>query len=179
MGDATALELVRGLYDYHWWANRRLFDHAVTLGEEAAGREVGKQFSFPTVRRMFGHLHGADWVWLARWKGTSPDRLPGAEFQTLAELRPRWDETEQEQRGFIQALTPADLGRVIAYKSTDGKPYQLILWPLLQHVANHATHHRSEIATMITMIQGSPPDTGIATYQLFVSNQGDMSRRWA
>jgi uncharacterized damage-inducible protein DinB len=33
-------------------------------------------------------------------------------------------------------------------------------------VANHATHHRSEIATMMTMISGSPPDSGINTYLL-------------
>ena len=32
------------------------------------------------------------------------------------------------------------------------------------HVPNHATHHRSEIATMLTMASGSPPDTGINSY---------------
>ncbi len=30
---------------------------------------------------------------------------------------------------------------------------------------NHATHHRSEIAAMITLISNSPPDTGINTYR--------------
>jgi len=33
-------------------------------------------------------------------------------------------------------------------------------------VANHATHHRSEIATMITLLSASPPDTGINTWIL-------------
>jgi len=93
-----SLELVRGLYDYHRWANRRLFDVATGLGEEAASRAVGGQFSFPTLTRMFGHLYGADWIWLARWKGTSPTRLPGAEFSTLASVRPAWDEVEQAQK---------------------------------------------------------------------------------
>ena len=113
MGEATALELVRGLYDYHWWANRRLFDHAAMLGEEAAGRDVGRYFSFPTVRRMLAHLYGADWIWLARWKGSSPSALPGDDIRTLADLRPRWDQTEGEQRAFIEALAPVDLGRVV------------------------------------------------------------------
>lgn len=80
-------ELIRGLYDYHRWANRRLFDVAAGLGEEPAQREVGKQFSFPTVRRMFAHLYGADWVWLMRWKGASPTKLPGGEIESLAALR--------------------------------------------------------------------------------------------
>ncbi len=54
------LEMIRGLYGYHRWANRRLFDVATGLGEDLASRDVGKAFSFPTVRRMFGHLYGAD-----------------------------------------------------------------------------------------------------------------------
>jgi uncharacterized damage-inducible protein DinB len=171
MSDATALDLVRGLYDYHRWANRRLFDVATALGEDLASRDVGKQFSFPTITRMFGHLYGADWVWLSRWKGTSPTKLPGAEFATLASIRTPWDDLEKEQRAFVEALTPADFARVIDYKNTEGKPFTLVLWPLLQHVPNHATHHRSEIATMITMISGSPPDTGVNSYLLLKTGQ--------
>jgi uncharacterized damage-inducible protein DinB len=171
MSDATALDLVRGLYDYHRWANRRLFDVTAALGEDLASRDVGKQFSFPTIKRMFGHLYGADWIWLSRWKGTSPTKLPGAEFPTLASIRAPWDDLEKEQRAFVEALTAADLARVVEFKNTEGKPFKLVLWPLLQHVPNHATHHRSEIATMITMISGSPPDTGINSYLLLKTGQ--------
>jgi uncharacterized damage-inducible protein DinB len=38
-------------------------------------------------------------------------------------------------------------------------------------VPNHATHHRSEIATMLTMISGSPPDTGINTFIVATTGQ--------
>jgi uncharacterized damage-inducible protein DinB len=171
MSDVTAVEMVRELYDYHRWANRRLLDHAAGLGDEAIVRDVGTQFSYSTLLRMFGHLYGADWLWLTRWKGQSPTTLPGAEFKTLAEVRQRWDALAQEQRAFVEGLTAADLARVVAYKNTEGKAFRLALWPLLQHVANHATHHRSEIATMITVVKGSPPDTGINTYQLVKSGQ--------
>ena len=171
MGEKLAQELIRGLYAYHRWANRRLFDAAAALGEDTAGREVGKQFSFPTVRRMFAHLYGADWVWLMRWKGTSPTKLPGGEIESLAALREKWDAVEEEQRAFIESLAPADLGRIVEYKNLEGKPFRLPLGPLLQHVANHATHHRSEIATMLTLIHGSPPPTDLAIYQLIQSGQ--------
>ena len=40
-----SLGLIRGLYDYHRWANRRLFDVAAALGEEACARDMGKHFS--------------------------------------------------------------------------------------------------------------------------------------
>jgi hypothetical protein len=32
-------------------------------------------------------------------------------------------------------------------------------------------HHRSEIATMLTMVSGSPPDTGLLTYHLVKTGQ--------
>jgi uncharacterized damage-inducible protein DinB len=171
MAEVTTLETIRGLYAYHWWANRRLFDVTARLGEDAAGRDVGRQFSFPTLRRMLGHLYGADFNWLARWRGEPTGPIPGAEFTALAELRRRWDPLEHEQRAFIEALTPADFGRVVAYKNTEGRVFRVPLWPLLQHVANHATHHRSELATMITMVSGSPPDTGVLTYHLLQTGQ--------
>ncbi|MBI2015601.1 MAG: DinB family protein [Candidatus Rokubacteria bacterium] len=164
--------LIRGLYDYHRWANRRLFDVAAALGEELASRDAGSQFSFPTLTRMFGHLYGADWLWLSRWKGASPTQLPGAEFKTLAAVRAAWDGLEREQRAFVESLTPADLARIVEYRNTAGRRFRLALGPLLLHVANHATHHRSEIATMLTMLSGSPPDTGINSYLVLTTGQG-------
>jgi len=164
-------DLIRGLYDYHRWANRRLFDVAATVGEDPLSRDVGKQFSYPTIRRMFGHLYGADRLWLTRWTGGTLATVPGPEFTTLAAIRAPWDDVEREQRAYIESLSAADYDRVIQYTGAEGKQFRAPLGPLLQHVANHATHHRSEIATMLTMVSGSPPDTGLATYLLATTNQ--------
>jgi len=161
----VGVPLIQGLYEYHWWANRRLWDVAAALGEEVARRPVGGQFSFPTLKGMFAHIYGADWVWLQRWNGTSPAALPGdADFPSLAALRGRWDAVEAEQRGFVTALTAGDLERIVEFKTTDGRLDRLPLWALLQHVVNHATHHRSEVATMLTMVSGSPPPTDLVVY---------------
>ena len=163
-----AVALIRELYDYHRWANRRLFDFAAGLGD-AVTRDMGPQWSFPTLKGMFAHVYGADNVWLTRWKGSSPGRLLGdGDFTTMADLRARWDALEAEQRAFVDALSEADLSRPVVYKNTGGTEFQVALGPLLQHVVNHATHHRSEAATMITLISGSPPDTGINTYRTAV-----------
>jgi uncharacterized damage-inducible protein DinB len=161
-------ELIRGLYGYHRWANRRLFDVAAGLGAEAAARDMGKHWSFPTLTRMFAHIYGADWLWLERFRGVSATKVPGPEFVTLDALRPAWDALEVEQRAYVEGLTGADLGRVVNYKNMQGVEGQAALGALLQHVVNHATHHRSEAATMITLISGSPPDTGLATYRATV-----------
>jgi uncharacterized damage-inducible protein DinB len=163
-----SVALIREHYDYHHWANRRLFGLAVDLGDGVT-RDMGKHWSFPTLKGMFAHIYGADNVWLTRWKGSSPGRLLGdADFATVADLRTRWDALEVEQRSLLAGLGEADLTRPIDYKNTEGKAFRVALGPLLHHVVNHATHHRSEAATMITMISGSPPDTGINTYRVAV-----------
>jgi len=166
-----SVAMVRDLYDYHRWANRTLYDFAVGLGEATCAREVGTQFSYRKVTRMFAHLHGADWVWLRRWKGTSPTTIPGDELTTMAAVRETWDALEAEQKAFVDALHDADLARVVGYKNTEGKAFSAPLGQLLVHVANHATHHRSEVATMVTMLSGSPPDTGINTWILVRTGQ--------
>jgi uncharacterized damage-inducible protein DinB len=159
------------LYAYHRWANRRLFDVASALGEETCGREVGTQFSFPTLRRMFAHLYGADAVWLARWKGQPTGALPGADSASMAALRKDWDALVAEQQAWVEALKPVDLGREMHYKDTAGNAYHTPLGILLAHVAAHGNHHRSEIATMLTMVSGPPPDTGMAMWHRTVTGQ--------
>jgi len=67
-----SVELIRELYDYHRWANRRLFGIASDLGDEVILRDMGKHWSFPTIKGMFAHLYGADRIWLSRWTGASP-----------------------------------------------------------------------------------------------------------
>ena len=166
-----SVAMIRDLYEYHRWANRKLFDFAAALGEGTCARELGAQFSHSKVTRMFAHLYGADWVWLSRWKGTSPTTQPGAELPTMALVRDKWDALETEQKAFIDGLKDAELGRMVEYRNTEGKAFRVPLGPLLQHVANHATHHRSEIATMVTMLSGSPPDTGINTWILMRTGQ--------
>jgi uncharacterized damage-inducible protein DinB len=90
------------------------------------------------------------------------------DFASMAALREQWDALEREQGAFVNAVSEADLVRVVSYQNTQGKAFSVALGPLLQHVVNHATHHRSEAATMITLISGSPPDTGINTYRVAV-----------
>jgi uncharacterized damage-inducible protein DinB len=163
-----SIALIQEHYDYHRWANRRLFDLAAGLGDGVT-RDMGVHWSFPSLKGMFAHIYGADRVWLTRWKGSSPSRLWGdADFASMAELRTGWDALEAEQRLFVEGLDAAALAGPLDFKNTQGKEFQVALGALLQHVVNHATHHRSEAATMITLISGSPPDTGINTYRTAV-----------
>jgi uncharacterized damage-inducible protein DinB len=173
-----SLGAIRTLYAHHWWANRTLLDTAATLGEEAVARAVGTQFSEPTLKRTFLHVYSVDGLWLSRWRGLSPaapvdeDVLQEAEVApTLAALGERWVALEREQAAYLDGLRERDLERVIQFRLLSGKEYAQPLELLLHHVTDHGTHHRSEIATMLTMVSGSPPGTGLARFIAIRSGQ--------
>ena len=86
-----SIEMIRGIYDYHRWANRALFDIALARGDEAVERDLGPPWSFPSIRRMFAHIYGADAIWLARWRGAPLAAFPGGDLPSMAALRERWD----------------------------------------------------------------------------------------
>ena len=69
-------------------------------------------------------------------------------------------------------LAEADLWRSLDGKTPEGRTYSRLLGMLLLHVPTHAAHHRSELATMLTMTSGSPPDTGINSYYREKSEKG-------
>src|SRR5258705_303778 len=84
----------------------RTVDVVAALGEDAAGREIGKQFSESSLRAMLVHMYGADWFWLETWRGRPPaiprgDPTYGLVIRTLGELRPKWDDLERAQQGFL------------------------------------------------------------------------------
>jgi uncharacterized damage-inducible protein DinB len=90
---------------------------------------------------------------------------------TLGELGERWVGLEREQADYLASLRPSDLDRTIQYRLLSGKEYAQPLALLLHHVPDHGTHHRSEIATMLTMMSGSPPGTGLARFIAIRSGQ--------
>src|SRR5262249_61272855 len=106
------LELSRGIWDYHWWANRTLFTEAAALGEETARKDQGRHWSFPTLKGMLAHIYGADRIWLGRWKGASPTKFYGdADFASLADLRTHCDHLEPDPPHFATLLPPTYLAR--------------------------------------------------------------------
>jgi uncharacterized damage-inducible protein DinB len=97
------------------------------------------------------------WVWLSRWQGNSPTTMfDSTDFPDVAALRSQWFEVEQETQQFLSGLKPADLDNVIAYTSTEGRPFAFPLWQLLLHQVNHATQHRSEVAMQLSSFGFSP-----------------------
>src|SRR5688572_30176694 len=120
---------IRTLYERHWWANGVLADTVAGLGEAVAAREIGRQFSAPSLKGLLYHVYEVDRLWLGRWNGVSPSTLPSEadEAPTLTALRSRWTVLEGEQAAFLDHLTETDLARPIEYRLISGATHRVAL----------------------------------------------------
>lgn len=151
----------RTLYDYNSWANHRILEACAPLSAEQFTRENGS--SFPSVRDTLAHICGAEWIWLERWNGRMPTSgIPAAtDYSDYETLKRRWTEIGSDLLGYIASLTPADLNRVVEFKTLAGVPFSQQLAPCLQHLANHGTYHRGQVTTMLRQLGAKPVATDL------------------
>ena len=88
------LEYIRTLYRYNDWANAHMLEAASQLDQEQFGRDMGS--SFASVRDTLLHMLYAEWIWLERWHGRSPEGAPDGcptarRRRSIGECRPRAD----------------------------------------------------------------------------------------
>lgn len=159
----TPADEIRDLYAYNRWANRRILNAAVTLGDEDLDRDMGS--SFPSILATLAHIVAADWVWVRRWSGESPPGRPADwELSSLDRVRTKWAEVEAERDIILAALEDDDLARDVRYSDTAGTPFTSRMVDMLRHVVNHSTYHRGQVVTMLRQLGATPPATDLIAF---------------
>jgi uncharacterized damage-inducible protein DinB len=160
MSDVQAMSR---LFDYCEWANHKFLDAAASLDAEAYGRDM--QGSHGGIRDTLVHTYGAEWVWFERFNGRSPSGLPGKDaLGDVAALRACWSALESARRDWLAGLAPGAGTRVVEYRTFKGDPYRAELWPLVQHVANHGSYHRGQVAVFLRQLGATPPTTDLVVF---------------
>ncbi len=151
------------LFEYSEWANHRFLDVVAALPAEDYERDL--KGSHGGVRGTLVHTYGAEQIWHQRFGGASPTSLPGEELLTdVATLRQRWSELEAERRSWLESLAPDAGERVIEYRNFKGEPFSSRLWPLVQHVTNHGSYHRGQVAVFLRQLGVKPPTTDLVAF---------------
>jgi uncharacterized damage-inducible protein DinB len=153
----------RLLYDFNAWANQRVLGTCSDLAAEQFTRDLGS--SFRSLRDTLAHIYGAEWIWLERWQGRIPTGLPsGADFPDFEAIRKRLTEMDSTLVDYVAGLTGDDIQRVAHFKTTAGVAFSQPLWQCLQHVANHSTYHRGQVATMLRQLGAKPVATDLIAF---------------
>ena len=141
---------IRFLFEYDRWANARMFEAVDSLTEE----------QFAHVRDTLAHIIGVDWIWFQRCNGMNPSSAPEwMSNPTRDALRTQLQSIERQWREYVDNLRDDDLPRVVDYVRLEGQPGSRTLVHLLQHVINHSTYHRGQVATRMRQAGGTPVET--------------------
>lgn len=65
-----------------------------------------------------------------------------------------WSEIEKEQTEFVDQVTNELLEKMLPFRTT-----QVKLVHLMQHLANHSTYHRGQVALMMRQLGAKPVAT--------------------
>ncbi|MBI1850229.1 MAG: DinB family protein [Planctomycetes bacterium] len=145
------------------WASHRTLDSVKPLTADEYARDL--RTSFGSVRGTSLHTFGADRIWFARLVGESPGTFPtDATHPTFDAIDRDWRDLLARFEAWGAALHDADVARVIAYRNTEGKPFETPLWQIVLHVVNHASYHRGQIATLLRQLGRTPTNTDLITY---------------
>lgn len=155
------------LFEYHVWANDRLFTHLEQLPEEVLHAEVTSVF--PSVSHTLGHIYLFDRLYLEVLSQVPNEeifpKMSGwtAETQgrSLPELRGLFAAVAEEYRELLKRTPDPDRKMTITHPRHGSLDTRFS--DILRHVVNHGTYHRGNI-TAILRQQGHP---GVPTDYLF------------
>src|SRR5262245_31023239 len=165
-------EDVRLLCEYDRWATKRILKLVGALTPEQYARDLGG--AFPSVRDVLLHIVASKWAWLTYWKETAPSDailtdlftqsetlFQSASFPTDVTVIPKWAEVEKDELDFVNEVTNELLGRLLPVGNSS-----ISLVHLMQHLANHSTYHRGQIAMMLRQLGAKAEATDFAEFLL-------------
>jgi uncharacterized damage-inducible protein DinB len=157
------IDEVRTLYAFNRWATNRLIATVRSLSPADLTRDLGT--SYGSVRGTLVHILWAEWIWLQRWRGESPKRVFAEDqFPDVAAIESRWRDIERDQQDFIAGLTDERLQTSLSYENLRGQRWEYSFPHMLQHVVNHSSYHRGQLATLLRQLGRTPPATDFLVY---------------
>lgn len=155
-------EHFRLMANYNGWMNDRVYAVAARLSHEDLWADRGAFFR--SIGGTLEHLVVGDTIWLKRFAVfpagsealapvvalAAPRGLDHLQFGRLAPLAERRRLLDAAMIAWIDHLADHDFDAPLTYTNTKGvastRPFGL----LVQHLFNHQTHHRGQVATLLT-----------------------------
>jgi uncharacterized damage-inducible protein DinB len=154
------------LFDYMYWVNHRLLDHAKGVPNEEFLRDSG--VTTRDLRATLVHELDVEWSWRESLRGRLSDddaELSPADYPDVSSLSEHWLRDEGEMRSWLASLSDADLAdEVYAPFIDERRP----LWVFLLHIVTHAAQQQADAATLLSLADASP---GELTFLEYVSSR--------
>jgi uncharacterized damage-inducible protein DinB len=147
-------EFILGLLKYNHWAN---------LQALASIKLLKKQDE--KLLSVFCHLLIADRIWYERIKKKEHLFSGLWDSITLEQCEEYINEFNKQWQEYISESGEKELDRICVYRSTEGELFNNTVREIIQHVVNHSSYHRGQIAVMVKKDKGTPAVTDYIVFQ--------------
>ncbi len=138
---------IKKLYAHIFWADARVVESFLTLPDSGV-----------RALEIFGHVLGAEHVWLARLR-QQPASVPVWPTLSIEQCSTLALQNQQGYNQFIDSLDSHDFGREIAYTNSAGLTFRSTVEDILLHVALHGGYHRGQVALLVRSSGNTPAGT--------------------
>ena len=163
-GKLTVKDIER-LYDYGYWANKKLLSAVAQLTPEQFTQTVAG--SYGSIRNTLVHAMSAEWGWLERGGGPKRgDALKPDSYPTMESLVTTWTTVEAYVREFLTTLKDDDLSRAVEFSNARGEKRVLTLGEVMQHATTHGVHHRGQVSLLLRSLGFTPGNFDLLFYDV-------------
>ena len=151
---------------YNEWANRRLYEAAAAMDDEARKAAAGAFFG--SLHNTLNHILVADRIWMNRFtgEGETHKRLDDVPFAAFEALRAAREAMDARIARYVAGLSDEALSRTFSYvRVSSPEPVTQTLAPALAHFFNHQTHHRGQCHQMLTAAGRAAPPLDLLFFQ--------------
>jgi uncharacterized damage-inducible protein DinB len=162
---------IQTLFDYVYWANRRLLDAA--QGLSPAQLAATTAVTTRDLRATLVHELDVEWSWRLNLQGRLSDDeadLRPEDYPDVAAIREHWRRDEAEMRSWLGSLSDDEVAGDVYSGLTDNS---LPLWQFLLHIVFHASQQQADAATLLTLAGRSPGDLGFLEFLRVNASRAD------
>jgi uncharacterized damage-inducible protein DinB len=153
------------LFDYGYWANRKLFAAIAPLTPDQFARTVDD--SHGSIRNTLVHMLNVERIWLGRCGGPFPQGIFNpADFGTAESIALAWQTHETQMREFLSTLRDPDLARDVEFTFGGTTKLSMPMSQLLQQSVTHGVHHRGQVSLLLRLLGLNPENFDILLYHL-------------
>lgn len=158
------------LYDYHLWANEKVFQRLKELPKEIFRKEIPSVF--PSLFDVLVHMYRVDNTWLLAMSGRLDEIVPAAgriaeetKGKGIEELETMFIQLSAQYRAFLGTV---DMEAVSSFTHPRFGTLNARYGDIVQHVVNHGTYHRGNITAMLRQLgyPGAPTDYVFYLYEV-------------
>ncbi len=154
---------IKELFLYNTWANNKMFEAVSQLSDEQYYTDM--KSGQGGIHGTLTHIVAGQKMWLSRWKGT-PDNnlLTPNEIPTLNDLTTAWEQVTLDTNQYLNGFTEENIHQSLTVTNTKGMTFTFTYAQMMQHIINHSTFHRGQLATLIRQLGIRPPQTDLIAY---------------